>query len=336
MQPLISVIIPVYNVENYLDQCVQSVVNQTISNWELILIDDGSTDRSGELCDQFARQDPRIQVCHNRNSGPSYSRNVGLTMAQGAYLLFVDSDDYLEPNACEFLLNIAIDKPQIVFFGYYTEAVFRGEDSVQIKNNISDNYYMTNTDFKSQYCNLSRECCVNPVWNKMYSSEFVKKYHAQFPVGVNAAEDLVFNMALYPYVNKVVTRSVPLYHHVNHGNSICSSFNPTRFQSCKKVYAIIEPILKSWNPDFLDEYRNIFIKDLNICINNIYLKNATWNYKQKKGYIHKIVNDPLVQNCLSHTSLSGIRNRITGTLIKHKKVLLLMGLGKITRIIKPA
>src|SRR5574344_2644299 len=101
MEPLISIIVPVYKVEQYLDECVQSIRNQTYTNLEIILVDDGSPDRCPEMCDEYAKQDSRIKVIHKKNGGPSSARNIGLNAASGLYIGFVDSDDVIAPNMYE-------------------------------------------------------------------------------------------------------------------------------------------------------------------------------------------------------------------------------------------
>ena len=114
----ISVVVPVYNVEPYLCRCIDSILHQTFSNFEVLLIDDGSTDRSGEICDQYTAVDQRVRVCHKSNGGLSDARNVGISMARGDYILFVDSDDYLEPDALEDLSGGIGERADIVLGGY--------------------------------------------------------------------------------------------------------------------------------------------------------------------------------------------------------------------------
>ena len=99
----ISVIVPIYNVEKYIDRCIKSIVNQTYKNLEIILINDGSLDKSGQICDTWESKDNRIKVIHQMNSGVSVARNTGLENATGEYVTFVDSDDYIEPKYCEIL-----------------------------------------------------------------------------------------------------------------------------------------------------------------------------------------------------------------------------------------
>ena len=116
---LVSVIVPVYNVAPYLEQCLDSIVNQTYQNLEIILVDDGSTDESGAICDRYAEQDGRIQVVHKENGGLSSARNVGLDKMTGEWVLFVDSDDWIELNTLELLFEQKNEHAEIVEFGIY-------------------------------------------------------------------------------------------------------------------------------------------------------------------------------------------------------------------------
>ena len=118
-QPKISVIVPVYKVESYLGKCLDSIIGQTYHILEIILIDDGSPDRCGEICDEYAAKDPRIHVIHQQNAGLSAARNAGLDIASGDYIMFVDSDDWVEKNTCETVLMIAQQQQaDIVCYGY--------------------------------------------------------------------------------------------------------------------------------------------------------------------------------------------------------------------------
>ena len=116
---LVSIIVPVYNVEPYIETCIQSLIRQTMGNIEVILVDDGSTDRSGELCDQYAEADERIRVIHKQNGGLSSARNAGISAAKGEYLLFVDSDDYVSASLVEKTVSCAEqNQADVVVFDY--------------------------------------------------------------------------------------------------------------------------------------------------------------------------------------------------------------------------
>ena len=129
--PVVSVIIPVYNVEKYLEECIDSVLAQTYQNIEIILVDDGSTDSSGLICDRYAEKNTNISVIHQKNSGLSAARNSGLNKANGDYIYFLDSDDYISADAIEKLFSIAEnDKSDIVFFDAYLSQI-KPEESVE-------------------------------------------------------------------------------------------------------------------------------------------------------------------------------------------------------------
>ncbi|MFQ8813155.1 MAG: glycosyltransferase family 2 protein [Gallintestinimicrobium sp.] len=124
LSPLVSIIVPVYNVERYIKRCVDSLQGQTLQNIEIILVDDGSKDNSGRLCDEFAQQDPRIHVIHKQNAGQGLARNDGLNIAKGRYVLFIDSDDFIEPDTCEMLSDrMEREQADLCSFGYQIETL---------------------------------------------------------------------------------------------------------------------------------------------------------------------------------------------------------------------
>ena len=113
---MVSIIVPVYNVEKYIEECIDSLINQTYKDIEVILVDDGSTDASGEICDRYAQKDSRVKVYHNENDGPSKARNFGLDKATGEFVTFVDSDDWIESEAIELLISVIEDDIDVIFF----------------------------------------------------------------------------------------------------------------------------------------------------------------------------------------------------------------------------
>ena len=122
LAPLVSIIVPVYNVERYIKRCVDSLQGQTLQNIEIILVDDGSKDNSGRLCDEFAQQNSKIHVIHKQNAGQGLARNDGLNIAKGRYVLFIDSDDFIEPDTCEKLSDrMEREQADLCSFGYQIE-----------------------------------------------------------------------------------------------------------------------------------------------------------------------------------------------------------------------
>lgn len=188
---MISIIVPIYNVEKYLSKCIKSIINQTYKDLEIILVDDGSTDNSGKICDEFAIKDNRIKVIHKKNAGVSSARNQGLDKANGDYIAFVDSDDYIEKDMYEKMVNV-MNK-------YDVDIVSCNYNHV---NEKIEPFFILDKD---EYINNKTELIEKVFQYKNYDmilfNKLYKKYiwkDIRFPLGINLAEDL---MMLYPTIN---------------------------------------------------------------------------------------------------------------------------------------
>lgn len=203
-QPLISVIMPVYKVENYLDACVQSLVNQTHTNLEIILIDDGSPDRSGHLCDQWAKKDPRIRVIHKANSGPSDARNAGLEIAKGEYIAYADSDDILHPEMYQRLLSVLESQNgDIVECDYKTFLDGSIPSFPPYEENIT-----AYTAEEALFHLISHGTFRYLVWNKLYRRSVMK--NLRFLSG-KIHEDVFYVYQVFGLCNKIIKLNTPLY-----------------------------------------------------------------------------------------------------------------------------
>lgn len=202
--PLISVIMPVYKVEAYLDTCVQSLVDQTYQNLEIILVDDGSPDRSGELCDRWAKKDPRIRVIHKQNSGPSDARNAGLEIANGEYIGYADSDDILHPEMYERLLSV-MEKEQadIVECNYqeFYDGTTPGFPSAEEKISV-----FAPKDALSHL--IATGTFRYLVWNKLYRRSSIG--NLRFLSG-KIHEDVFYVFEVFGLCRKIVKLHTPLY-----------------------------------------------------------------------------------------------------------------------------
>ncbi|MFJ7827546.1 glycosyltransferase [Psychrobacillus sp. NPDC096623] len=171
----VSIIVPVYNAELYLNDCIQSIINQTYKNIEVILINDGSTDTSGFICDDFANIDSRIKVIHQSNSGPSISRNIGIQLAQGKYIQFVDSDDTIDSIMTEKLVESINEESQLVLSGYKNVQV--NEDNARTLQIVSPGVQgiLSNKEFLMHFGMFFEQSFINPLWNKLYITDIIKK-----------------------------------------------------------------------------------------------------------------------------------------------------------------
>ena len=219
---LISVIVPVYKVEKYLEKCVKSIINQTYTNLEIILVDDGSPDVCGALCDEFAKNDSRIKVIHKANGGLSSARNTGLENATGKYIAFVDSDDFISEDYCEILYNMLIETNSDVSAVSYLR--FK-EDEADLKRNRSESETIIyeNEDVVKEM--LNRKTFQNIVWNKLYKKETIGE--SRFPVGVNY-EDVYFSYEVLTKAKKISYKNIECYFYLKRASSIsatCSEKN---------------------------------------------------------------------------------------------------------------
>lgn len=224
---MISVIVPVYNVEEYLPACIESILNQTYKDLEILLIDDGSTDNSGKICDEYAKQDNRCIVIHQLNKGLSGARNTGLDHATGEYISFIDGDDYIHPQMLEILYE-ALQKGDYDFSMTLYKEVHNKEKSLFIPNYTSQELYqdqliysLYNSPYKK---NSYPEMNFHVVWNKLYKRKLINKiYFIQ-----TSAEDTVFNTSIYLKCKKVIVINKVLYYWMQRNSSIThQSINST-------------------------------------------------------------------------------------------------------------
>lgn len=203
----ISIIVPVYQVEKYIGQCIESIINQTFKNFELILIDDGSKDKSGNICDEYAKRDKRIHVVHTENKGAASARNKGLDLATGEYIAFVDGDDYLAENMLDKLYKVITQENcDVVVCDFLNLHRNQKKDFIL---ELSDRK-VTGKEVLSHLKNQKNYGVWTIVWNKLYRKEILKDL--RFPEG-KYFEDEIFSDQLYLRCNKVQVISDVLYYH---------------------------------------------------------------------------------------------------------------------------
>ncbi len=229
---LISIVVPIYKVENELDRCVQSLLNQTHKNIEIILVDDESPDRCPELCDQYAESDSRIQVIHKKNGGLSDARNAGLRVATGEYVLYVDSDDYIELDSCEKLLEGA--KEGVDFVVGACREVCGDNISFQKHSNIEPGKIYTSRDFAIE--SIKNNEWYAPAVLNLYNREFLIKNELFYKVDY-LFEDHQMLPRLYFAASKIVYIDYAFYNYMIRENSIMTSSNsPEKVRMSIDIY----------------------------------------------------------------------------------------------------
>lgn len=258
---LISIIIPVYKVEKYLEKCIQSVINQTYENLQIILVDDGSPDNCGKICDEYAKKDHRIEVIHKSNGGLSDARNKGLEIAKGEYIGFVDSDDYIEADMYEVLYNLLKQyNADVSICNFYT--VSQGKISIKNADNGINEY---------NRIEILKEILLDKniqsyAWNKLYKKELFDEI--KYPIG-KKYEDIGTTFYLLEKCNKVVVTGKSEYYYINRQDSIVNNVTETTITDYIELimqrYDYIEENIKelsSYNKDYLKRILKTAEKDI--------------------------------------------------------------------------
>ena len=209
-KPLVSVIVPVYNTEKYLPRCVKSILGQTYYNLELLLVDDGSTDRSGQVCEDYAAMDSRVKVICKNNGGVSSARNAGIDNAKGEFIVFVDSDDWIDKNALEYLMNaVQKEKTEIVMMSFDN----RNNKVIKAGFNIKCKRFDINTTEAERWKELFAHGILHVVWGKIYFAEIIKKHNIRFNPQITYGEDTMFLFEYLTHCEKIFVSNEIIYHY---------------------------------------------------------------------------------------------------------------------------
>ncbi|WP_147533178.1 glycosyltransferase family 2 protein [Bacillus marasmi] len=229
----LSVIIPVYNVENFLGTCLDSVLNQSFADFEVILINDGSMDASGEICNSYAKEDRRIKVFHLKNSGPSVARNFGLKQAIGEYLMFIDSDDYIIQDTFSLLIDTAEkNQASLVVYPYYEK---NGDQLMYRK--VTECFY-NEIEGKRAFLKhvwLEDEWLASLV-NKLYRTEVIRNNGLFFIEEFHIAEDYLFNLRYVDAAESAISINVPMYYYIRHESSVSSRIIYNKYDIALTLY----------------------------------------------------------------------------------------------------
>lgn len=234
---LVSIIIPVYNSQSYLEQCVDSVIQQSFQDWECILVDDGSTDGSSILCDEYIKKDQRLKVIHQENLGVSAARNTGIEIAKGKYLTFVDSDDWIDED---YLLHLVTHSKEtdLTVSGYIKTV--NGKIIKEHFLNDSMCYILQKENANSFICMLQQDFFYVPVC-KLYRKDVVDCHHIRFPDNCDYGEDLLFNFLYMEHISKVTYSPFKDYHYrIQNTGTLTTAFRPDRFENDHHQWCIVK------------------------------------------------------------------------------------------------
>lgn len=296
---LVSIIIPIYNVEKYIEKCLNSVINQTYNNIEIILIDDGSEDKSKQICDDYAKTDTRIKVIHKKNEGVSKARNIGIDISKGEFITFIDSDDYIDKNYIEELYNLCVrTNSDIVICGVKDED-YNG-NIVNVSNEMTKE--LNKREMLKEL--LNEKYFFSVCWAKIYKKEVIE--NIRFNENMKIAEDLDFLYNLLCNINCVyIDTTKKLYHFlIREGSATRNGFNENwkkEIELCKKI---ITDVFKEY-PDIEDYAVKRYFR---VVMNSIIIELKTSNNKDTVNYLkNKLIE---FKKQIRHNCLIGKKQKI--------------------------
>ncbi len=298
--PEISVIVPVYNVEKYLNECIESILAQTFVDFELILVDDGSTDRSGAICDRYAERDSRVKVIHKENGGVSSARNIGIEESKGDFITFIDSDDMIDDDyLMEAIREICKQGCDVYFSGLYMETWNR-QSIIDTKK-----YTITNPEkysIKELLDNLEIKyplICICGPWCKLFRSDLIKKNNIKFDTSMLLGEDTNFNIDILEKCRNVFF-SEKCFYHYRRGNddSLFSRFHMDVFEIYKKVSKKILALMyrNKCDQNTIIRYEKMVFSQYLACIHTYYRFFSLTTHLERVRLVKKIAADDIVHS----------------------------------------
>lgn len=297
-----SIIVPVYRAENFLNYCVDSILNQSFSDFELILVDDGSNDKSGQICDEYAQKDSRVKVVHKENQGVSAARNTGVLSAKGKYVVFVDSDDYLEPD---YLLEMKKAKEQYpdidnIWCSMQTVTDYEKSNKTPYLFNKDEEYSISSCE---KIFDIYEKWLAQMPWNKLFERQKILDNNLKMREHLSLGEDAIFNFEYLDCTNqKIMVINKPLYNYIrSNKESLDNRYYPNLFEIYKELFTVLEDKACKWQCDsgqMAKLYNSCFFKYEDVLRNTFSSENKSIK-KEKIKYNNNLLKSPEFTTALS-------------------------------------
>jgi glycosyltransferase EpsH len=332
--PKVSIIVPIYNKERYLEKSITSILNQTLIDLEVILVNDGSFDNSLDICNKFSSQDKRIKVIDQKNGGVSVARNTGLAKAKGEYIAFLDPDDWVEQNMYSSMYNNCVETgSEICICNYYKDS---GEAISPVTMNLTNHILNKNEIINEIILNMLAPKDINSrnnsmmgnVWRLLIKKELIDEYSINFPPGIPLMEDLIFCLKAFTKTKKICIDRGHFYHYCIQEDSASIVYRENRLELLLGVMKIIESLLEEEDLYHLSKQRlnNRYVNLAISAIINEAHKSNPYKSSKKIEKIKRICALPEVQKALELIDTNGytLRKRVTLKAMKRKNALYLL------------
>lgn len=293
----VSIIMPVYKVEEYVGKAIESIQAQTLKEWEFLIVDDGTPDRSGEICDQYAEKDQRIQVIHKENGGAPSARNLAIEMAKGEYMYFLDSDDWAEPTMLEDMYRLAKrDNAQLVVAGFYIDTYVGGGNYITDDYFVDDAVYSDKETFRKNAYKLFDKNLLYTPWNKLYEAKYIMENNLRFPT--TFWDDFPFNVSIVKNVERVTVTSKRYYHFLRaRTESETAAYRPGMYEKREEEHGWMVNLYKEWHvwdEDSKEMIARRYIERFIGCVENVTNPKCQMTEKEKRKEIKRMLANPRV------------------------------------------
>lgn len=332
----VSIVVPVYNVENYVARCIDSLVNQTLRNIEIILVDDGSTDSSGKICNEFAKRDERIRVIHKDNGGLGYARNSGMEIARGEYIGFVDSDDYVDTKMFEALFSYASEYDSDYVRCEHIIVDDEGNEKLREQYHLESGIYSKTEIQEKLLCPMfgkdigeGKEAHVGiSVWRAIFRTSIIKEHHLFFPSEREViSEDIPFNLDFLMHAHTAYVTNEGFYYYVERGDSLTKTFRKDRFDKEVYLYCYLQDKLKEYNLYGKCKIRiKRFMLDRGRRSMRGVMNNSEYSLKEKYLILKKMMSNKHFRTAFDELPVNKLpfKYRIMAYMMKYKMTLLIM------------
>lgn len=318
MELKVSIIVPIYNSEKYMNKCIESILNQTLTEIEIILVNDGSTDNSGKIIDNYAKKDKRIKVIHQENSGPSVARNKGINIAKGKYIGFVDSDDYIESTMYEELYNNANNRNTEVAMCSYNEKYLYNETEYVVKAKLDSGKVYDKEEIKHNVIStFSRNDNYGfySLCNKLYLKEWLLKENLTIDTNRDHGEDWWFNINVFSKLRSFVYIDKALYNYVHsNNNSLMVKYRENQFDLFLDGRLKMKEIMPKEYMDY-NEFNKRFVYEFSAYIIRTFKE--VEDSKKRNLLIRNVLNNEEVKESCKNLSGLPIHFKVASYLIKN-------------------